>query len=33
MVDLPLTGDWELTVQVRASAFESHSAVFTVPIG
>ncbi|HEU5129967.1 MAG TPA: copper resistance protein CopC [Glycomyces sp.] len=33
MVDLPLTGTWELTVQVRASEFQSHSAAFEFPIG
>jgi len=33
VVDLPLTGTWELTVQVRASEFQSHSAVFEFPIG
>ncbi len=33
IVDLPLPGDWELTVQVRASEFQSHSAVFDLPIG
>lgn len=31
-VDLPLTGTWELTVQVRVSEFRSHSAVFEFPI-
>nr|WP_255672338.1 copper resistance protein CopC [Glycomyces amatae] len=33
IVDLPLDGDWQITVQVRASEFESHSAVFDLTVG
>ncbi|THV29045.1 copper resistance CopC/CopD family protein [Glycomyces paridis] len=33
ILDLPLTGTWELEVQVRISEFGSESAVFTVEVG
>ncbi|WP_265575389.1 copper resistance CopC/CopD family protein [Glycomyces albidus] len=32
VIDLPLAGTWELAVQVRASAFESHTAVLDLTV-
>lgn len=31
-IDLPLQGTWTLTVQVRTTAFESHTAIFNLTI-
>lgn len=32
IIDLPLTGAWQINVQVRASEFESHAAVFDLSV-
>ncbi|GAB4001149.1 hypothetical protein GCM10029992_35700 [Glycomyces albus] len=33
LIDLPLTGTWEVTVEVRVSEFESRTAVATFEVG